>query len=294
MKNIEHSFLKIIFILISFCSFSQNKSYKIIYEEIYPLLNTDYQKAKEKWLEMELIHDRIEPVEVEIFLAYSLENNDIVFFKNRIISLMKNNGWHYIEKIDTTSSIIERSKLKRMIKVKKLNNWVSNKSFKFSNKRKINYELNSFFSERINQLIFCDQEITKLVPSENSTNINNKLVDSIIAKIDFFHIEEIVKLCILNDSILLNSFDNEIGINNKLGLILWHNLKTKTNFQKSWDALLPFIDKAYFQNKISYTFFKSYDKWSVYHYGNQYYGTIEGAVIRDNETYFERKIKYKL
>lgn len=287
-------FLKFIFILIAFYSYPQNKSYKVIYDEIYPLLSSDYPKAKEIWLKMEKTSKLIDPVEMELILGYSLKNNDIKFFKKRIVFLMKNYGWNYNQNIDTLFLNIENNFLKNNIKKSNLNNWISIKSNKIHSKWKKNHPLNSFFIERVSQLKFCDQEITKILADNNGNEEARVILDSFIYSIDYNHILEIVKLCKLNNNVLLNNFDCGVGTYNKVNLILWHNLKSKINFQRSWDQLLPFIENAYFQNKISYTIFMAYDKWCNYHFENQYYGTLEGVKIKDLETFNERKKKYNL
>ncbi|WP_066755535.1 hypothetical protein [Crocinitomix algicola] len=287
-------FLKIVFILFSLYSYTQNQSYKIIYEEIYPKLNSDYQSAKEEWLKMEAQYDSIDPAEQVLMSGYALMNNDITFFKRRIIPLMKYYGWNYSQELDTMYSVVERSMLKRMIQEKNLITWVSKKSNKHYSKWKTNAPLYSLYRNKVDQIVFSDQEVIRLFNEDTTLTDNCVFLDSLISTVHFYHIEEIIKLCKLNNGLLLNNFDNGIGIYNKLSFIIWHNLKIEVNFQKTWDALLPFIEKAYFQNKISYTLFMAYDKWSLYHYGNQYYGTINGKDIREEVTFPERKKKYRL
>ena len=90
-------YLCIVFLQIQFSFslfFSQNESFRIISEKIDPICSTNYEGAKKIFQEIEEKY-QIDPAEKLLFLKYSLENNDIRYFKSSMKKLIKNNGYNY-------------------------------------------------------------------------------------------------------------------------------------------------------------------------------------------------------
>lgn len=286
-------FVSILFFVFSHCMiFGQNETYRIIIDSIYPVYD-NYPKAKKLWFKYYDDTDT-DPSETLLFLGKALENGDINFYKKQIKSLMQDYGWTYTYN-DTLDNTINKSKLLRYIKSLNLIEWTIRKSDKYSCRPKMKHPLTKSFIEIVNSMLYLDQEITRLVPNNSIDSISMDCRNKFISEIDFNNIKKIIDLCKQNDGLIPNNFDNGIGTYYKLQIIIWHNLKTERNFQKSWDLLLPYIEKTYFAGKIGFTIFMLYDKCCYQHYGYQYYGTLgKEAQIKDKETYKDRKERYRL
>ncbi|MBS1646919.1 MAG: hypothetical protein JST67_06225 [Bacteroidetes bacterium] len=129
--------------------------------------------------------------------------------------------------------------------------------------------------------------------STDTSCLQSKLFSTMIAQEDFRHLEEIVDLSKENGG-LPNGFEYTTDIYQKIQLILLHNLKTKENFLKAWGLIFPYLEKAYFDGKISYSFLYAYDVYSNMHFGYQYYGFLDKVPVKDNEELSERKKRYKI
>lgn len=278
--------------IITFTGFAQNPTYRIIYDSIYPLLATDYSQAKRVWTNCSKIGD-IDPNETLLFLGYSLKNGDVKFYKKTIIKLIKEYGWNYAI-VDTLNEKIIRSNLLKEIKNNDLTIWTLKKSKQHHYKWRVAHPLSIMFYDKISSIIYTDQIITRFVPNQTNT-IESDVINKMISEIDYENILEIVRLCNLNDGYLPNHFDNGISTYSKLMLIIWHNLKTPSNIEKTWKILYPYIEKTYLSGKISYTIFMAYDQWYYNIYGKQYYGTLgEEIEVAEKETFIDRKNKLGL
>lgn len=292
IKRVRTLFIVASITIITFTSFSQNPTYSIIYDSIYPLLESEYNQAKRIWIKCQEIGE-IDPNETLLFLSSSLKNGDVRFYKKSIVKLMKEYGWNYTY-LDTLDEKIIRSKLLQEIKNNGLTTWTLKKSKKHHYKWRIAHPLSIMFQDKIRSIIYTDQIITRFVPNEIIT-IESELINKMISEIDYENIQEIVHMCNLNDGYLPNHFDNGIGTYSKIMLIIWHNLKTPENIDKTWKALYPYIEKTYLSGKISYTIFMAYDQWYYSIYGKQYYGTLGKAIeIEEKETFIDRKNKLGL
>lgn len=149
------------------------------------------------------------------------------------------------------------------------------------------------FQEKFRAISHADQSIRSLLTLAEDT-AELKIISRMINQVDFNNLTEICNLSDENNGVLLNDFDIGVAVYNNVAFILWHNLKSKENFQKSWDLILPYVEKAYFQNKIGSNPFKMYDIWSVNHNAYQYYGTLNDTIpVYDSLTLVKLRNKYQ-
>lgn len=269
---------------------SQNTGYLILNDSIKPIFDTNYAKAKSLLL---IYENEIDPSETMLLLDNVLLTGDIEFYKNRIIFLMTNYGWNYTY-LDTLEYRLERSSLLREIKKNGLEKWTFDASQKHFPIWVKNHTKSVRYREKILSLRYTDQLIREFIPPREDS-VRSDMMSDLIQEIDFCNLLEIAELSRLNNGMLPNNFDNGFGIYYKILSILWHNLKSEKNFDKSWELLLPFIEKAYFNKKIDFSIFVMYDKWCNIHNEYQYYGTLNDSIkIKDEETFVARQNKYFL
>ncbi len=273
---------------------AQNKTYRIIYDSIYPLFGeNDYQNAKRIW-EKHCLNADTDPSEELLFLNFSLKNDDEKFYKKHIIKLMRLYGWRYMS-TDTLPETMNRSELLQGIKQKGLVNWTIKKSNKHYTKWSSQHPYSIYFQEKVNKLVYTDQAIRKYSSKQSNDSIKNKFIWDLETQIDNDNIQQIIELAKMNNGIFPNNFDDGYGTYYKINFIIWHSLKDPNTIQKTWDLLLPYIEKTYFEGKISYTLFMAFDKWNYQFFGYQYYGTLgENIPVKDANSLEERKKKYNL
>lgn len=264
---------------------AQNLGAVDLEDSIYSVLESDYESAKKLLVKYE---DQIIPQDVVFFLDDILARGDTNFYKDRMTYLMINYGWNYnnIEKHSLSALTSELSK-------NNMHKWTFRASQKhFPVWLKNNME-SILIQEKVQAILHTDQSIRGLLFSiDDSTELN--VIYRMITEIDFNNLIEICELSDENNEVLLNDFDNGIAIYNNVQLVLWHNLKSKENFQKSWDLILPYIEKAYFQKKIDSDPFKMYDIWSLNHKGYQYFGTLKDTIpVFDSLVLSNMRTKYQ-
>ncbi len=283
--NISKYILFILSLIISEYSYSQNSSYTLLNDGIYPILKTDYPTAKS--LLMNNMED-IDPSELVFILDNILAENDIETFKIISTYLMRERGWNF-SIIDTNDTNFKLPILLEQIKTHDLVTWLIETS-------EINYPIwvkthqrDLFIISEIKSLLFAEQEIQSYL-----YKYNKDTASIISTKMGLKHMHRLWELCVLNDSTLPNNFDNGIGTYYRLTNILGSNIYNKENFYTAWEILFPFIDKAYLDGKISSSIFYFYDIWCNNHFGYQYYGTLENVKISDEEGLLERRMRYSL
>jgi hypothetical protein len=285
-------YLCIVFLQIQFSFslfFSQNESFRIISEKIDPICSTNYEGAKKIFQEIEEKY-QIDPAEKLLFLKYSLENNDIRYFKSSMKKLIKNNGYNYA---------IEDSKFKQrnfnfieLIRLKEVESWLIKKSEKYYPIWIKNHQHAFSIKLKIDQLIVKDQMrgyFCRIYDQDSTVG-----ADKMLAEIDYSNFRELLILADEN-GILPNHIDHGIGTYYSWQGILLHNLKTvsgKDYFLKIWEEILPYIEKTYFSGKIGYDLFQLYDQFLAQNYGYQYYGFEKNVPVFDLEHLEDRKIKY--
>jgi hypothetical protein len=264
---------------------AQNIGSKILKDSIYPAFQSGYEFAKKLLIKYE---DQIIPQDMVFVLEDILSVGDTNFYKDRMTYLMKNYGWNYnyIETHSLSSLSSELCKNNMFKWTWKASQeyypiWVKNNMEKL------------VMQEKFRAISHTDQSIRSLLTlAEDTTEL--KIISRMINQIDFNNLTEICNLSDENNGVLINDFDIGIAVYNNVHFILWHNLKSKENFQKSWDLILPYIEKAYFQKKIGSHPFIIYDTWSVNHFGYQYYGTFSDTVpVIDSLLLEKMKKKYQ-
>ena len=279
-------YIFILFILINTSqAIAQNSSYDLLYEGIYPALETDYPTAKSLLLNN---MEDIDPSELVLVLDNILEEDDIETFKTISTYLILERGWSF-SIIDTNDTNFKLPILLEQIKTHDLVPWLIETS---ENNYPIwvkSHQKDLFILSEINTIVYASYEIRSYLRKFDKEN-----TDSIISEMDIKHMYRLWELCILNDSMLPNNFDNGIGSYYKITNILGPNLFNKENFYPAWEIIFPFIDKAYLDGKISSNIFYSYDIWCNNHFGYQYYGTLEDVKVTDDEGLLERRMRYSL
>ncbi|NPD47540.1 MULTISPECIES: hypothetical protein [unclassified Lentimicrobium] len=263
---------------------AQNMGSIVLSDSIYPVWESDFEKAKSLLVKYE---DQIIPQDMVLILDDILANGDVDFYKDRMTYLMVNYGW--------IINNLERNKLSALaseIHNNKLYNWTYEASQKHYSVWVKNNMESLLVQEKVKAILHTDQRVRGLLSmSEDSLQLN--YIYEMITEIDYNNLMDLCDLSNENDGVLLNDFDTGIAIYNNVLFILWHNLKSEKNFQSSWDLILPFIDKAYFQKKIDASAFEMYDIWSSNHFGYQYYGTLNDTIpVFDSLRQIELKIKY--
>lgn len=269
---------------------SQNNSYSLLNDSIYPRLDTSYNEAKILLLDN---MKTIDPSELLLILDNVLVKGDTNTYKTIITYIIKEYGWNYLY-IDTLDAISANNSLLREIRNNNLEEWTYNVSQEYYPHWVSKNILSLRFQKKISAILHSDQEIRRYLPNDTNNICFDKLYNS-LTRLDYQHILEIVELCKVNNNLMLNNYDNGVGIYYNIQMVIWHNMKERENFHKTWDILLPYIENAYWAGKISNDIFKIYDTWSSFHYGYQFYGTLKESIeIKDKENYQKRKDKYKL
>jgi hypothetical protein len=269
-------------------SFAQNLSYKIIADSIFSIIDTNYWSAKNKWLELEKEYP-IDNRSRLLFINTSYQNNDTTYFQNQLQYLVKNNGFTLTDEyywLSFYESITKGA----------LEEWYNEL---YRNYHKEWVESNIAKLEIINKIEATyarDQLIAPLFKYTNDTcGIAQKLNASLI-KANIANLNAVVDICKKNGE-MPNAFDYPLSLIGKIEIIIAHNLQDSdsTDFDMKWNLILPYIEKAYFDGKISFSFFQIYDMILYQKFGYQYYGgLIKDAPFKDKENYEQRRKKYKL
>ena len=289
--KIFRQLIVIVFLISALIPKAQNQGYQILHDSIQPIIETDYPRAKTLILKYESI---IDPQELLLLLDEILSQGDIDFFKDRTQYLMINYGLNYSE-IDLVESRLIPANLQAQISKIHLTQWMFEESSKhYSNWIKENSK-SLWLRKKVYALKTADQTIRRF-PSISEDSICDELIHQQQVEIDFENLQSLAELCQINDGKMLNHFDNGLQIYYRaFGIIIWHNLNNEINFQKSWDLILPYVEAAYFEEKIDFTIFKMYDLCCKKHNDYQYYGTLDNSIpIHDLENYKQRREKYHL
>jgi len=129
--------------------------------------------------------------------------------------------------------------------------------------------------------------------SELSDSMTINIIQKELDKLDYSNILAISSLA--HKYGLPNNFDHGYNTYYRVTLLMLHSMSQEMNIKRVWVVLFPFLEQAYFDGKISYTFFYHYDKCLLKAIGYQYYGTMNDDVPNiDPENLKERKNKYSL
>lgn len=269
--------------------FSQNRSFNVIFENIDSIVSTNYPKAKQMMISLEKKY-QVDPAEKLLFLNYSLENNDIRYYKTSVKDLMKNHGYSFSKydfKIKTRNY-----ELLELLKKHQLENWMYRQSEKLYPLWIKNHPHAFEIRKKIEELVIKDQMrgyFCKISRIDSTCGAGK-----ILADIDYKNFIDVLHLADEN-GILPNHIDHGVGTYYAWQGILFHNLNTVQGndyFLKIWSEILPYIEKTYFAGKIGYDLFQLYDQFLSRTYGYQYYGFEKGVPVKDAEHLEERKKKY--
>jgi len=288
-------FLTTVAFLICVTSNAQNPSFRIIFDSITPIVQRgDYAKAKEIWQDLDKKYDT-DPQEKFHFLFYSLENDDVKYFKKEMKVLAKESGLNY--SLSDTNELLRTEEVEKFMQ-HGVYDWVVKMSSKYYHKWIYNSPIAFKTNLKVQQALLEDQFLTGnfhgfIQPDSlgNLDSISTEL-NHFIHRQSFGIIADLATYCIE-----IGTFPNNIdhGLNSyyPLELIIWHNLSSDQNFQMTWDVLRPHIEKAYFDGKISRNLFLLYDLTLYQHTGQQYYGLLADIPIKDSSTYDERKKRFR-
>jgi hypothetical protein len=93
---------------------------------------------------------------------------------------------------------------------------------------------------------------------------------------------------------LPNDFDDLWNTSGIVELVLFHCGKNPHGFQQRWDAVMPYLDKAFAAGKIGSEYLRIYDTTMHMNTGFQYYGTLENVTVQDPEGLRQRRNEHGL
>lgn len=276
--------------ILSLSSFSQNPSFKIISDSIYPLIQSnEYDKAKQIWRATEK-EFTVDQQEKYLFLLSALRNNDLKFFRKEMTSLMKESGY-FLSVMDTSSNYGDNTV--NLFREKGVLEWVVKKSNKYYPKWIVSNPIAHYAKQRSDFFIFRDQNFIRGIPPECDTSIHCKEK----------HQEYYTQFAMMSASDLAtffieiggvaNNIDHGVDVYYPLLVVIHHILETsEESMEYAWTLLLPYFEKAYFDGKIGSDIFYIYDEALFQHTGYQYYGQYGEAPILDQEGFEGRVRKY--
>jgi len=281
-------------ILTLFTSYSngQNPSFSIIFDSIYPLIQSgDYTQAKEHWIKAEKEYP-IDQQEKYLFLLNSLRNDDVSFFKKEMLRLIKESGYN-LSALDTAYKYGDQAC--DLYREKGVLNWVVEKSEKYypkwMQKNPIAYrvhETSEYFLSR-------DQNFIKLaIPVCDSSDSCMDKRNQHYEKIAIMEASELATF-IIDLGTVPNNIDHGVDVYYPLLIVLHHICEcSEKSMNYAWNLLKPHFEKAYLQGKIDNSVFYIYDEASYLHTGYQYYGMYGDAPVKDEDEYREVKERLKL
>lgn len=296
--------MKILYVAIllnCFTLLGQNPSYKLFKDSLLPLAATNYVKAKEVYIENRKHYD-YDPINVYLFLEYSLINKDIKFFEKNMIHLIKDFGYYYFYK-DTLVSKIEGS-FENEIYNTHYDNWLKEKTAKYYPKWLKNHP-EAIEIQRDFGFMLCKDQLTrnligyvkylpvvrKNIIDTNELKKYNKKIDTIYHVYDLQNVKQLENIYKKKGRALNNFEDGFVLIPN---VIVFHNLK-EGNLTETWNRLFKYYEAAYIDGKISEIYFEMYDAYLFKYEGKQYYGTLGKEVpIKDEVNFEARKNRLKL
>lgn len=288
----KFTFVLIIVLLIShFKALSQKKPYFFIYENLDSLVSVNGYEHTKQLIQSYDKKFTVYPDEVLRFLDYSLDNEDVIYYKTCIKSFSKKYGY-ILSKNDTIDlkymgdgTFVKKIEKNGLIDwtmettQKNYKKWISNNPDVININRKL-YAL----EQKDQYLRIITASFMHLDSAYYAKELENGDYDNLLSLLQIYK---------ENDSIIPNSFDNGVK-HPQAWLVIWHNIKNPNQFNTTWALLMPYIEKTYFAGKIGVYYFQVIDYWMNEFYGEQYYGTLKNVPIRDIEHFEERKKKYKL
>lgn len=274
-----------VFVFVVFSCFpilAQNKTYKLYWDSINPLLENNYVTAKTKFLELKNKIQFDPAIELR-FLESSLKHDDIEFFKATIPNLIRNHGYKFY-RIDTLRYL--QNDFNDLVYDKGLSNWLLKSCDELYPEWIKSHPVQHELKIRIEKLRIIDQTRIDYYILYDSC----KLAPEFLKRLDYDIFANLLMICKANNNRVPNEYD--LGFDCGWSLILLHNLR-KENMFEIWNLILPYIEKAYFDEKIDDGLFRLFDDLLQRERGYQYYGFLEGVPIHDEGNLLKRKAKYK-
>lgn len=254
--------------LITLHIYSQNERDIKIHETIYPNLYTDYDLVKSEILKLE------ENYGYEAHLKYilinqSFENSDLDFFKAELSILVREYGFNlaYEPEYKAYYIAITAGELAVWFKDMYLKNhfiWLNNNFLKQADLRKLNRLKDKTVT--YNSINHGIQEVLILDGDQKEAQ------NTYFADAAFSNLAELYELTRKLD--MYPTAKNFALVQNSFDLLVYQNLSTEPNFERTWLLFEPFYRKAYQNHTIDYIIYKNYDLYSFIHYKNQRYGLI--------------------
>lgn len=285
------TFITLICLLISTKVNSQNHSYTILYDQIYPLVYQDYVVGKNMYLEI-ASSASIDPSERLQFATLALTEGDVDFYKTEVKDLIRYSGYFF-----TYEDTLKSPAMTEKLKTHHLLDWLVSET-------NANYPL---WIKENTEAYFIQSKLLAMAEVNKTRSYYYKLIDYCESKNDSLGKAEVLNY--LRDldftqlyTIITFSKTHGLPTNFDAGYssyyifqkILINNAYDIFNFKRTWHHIFPHLEKAYFDGKISNSFLKIYDKALQQHFGHQYYGTIEGIEITDPDGLAERRKKFGL
>jgi hypothetical protein len=154
-----------------------------------------------------------------------------------------------------------------------------------------------FFHTHLNRMevirrIHCIHKLDQARALVLRYSSDDSVADSIIAGIDQENLRDIIALA--NEFGLPNDFDDLWNTSGIVELVLFHCGKNPHGFQQRWDAVMPYLDKAFAAGKIGSEYLRIYDTTMHMNTGFQYYGTLENVTVQDPEGLRQRRNEHGL
>lgn len=255
-------------------SFSQN-SYGLIEEKVNAQLELDnYRKAKQEWLQIEKSID-VDPSEKYLFLMEALDNNDVKFFKHEIKKLILKSGWNYAV-FDTSHQVKVDDPYMELIHTKGLSEWLLKKSQNLHPKWIKKHSIEFAIQQKVNLVYNQDQYAIQCLASFTDYSCSpcdssQEAINGYLLELNRQHLQELIDLA-NSYGVFPNSFDHGYGVSNLFEIILWHNLKVKSNFKEAWESVFPYLSVLYKQGKLRTDIFRMHDDLATLYFGYQTFG----------------------
>ncbi|MCZ2100217.1 MAG: hypothetical protein LC107_01605 [Chitinophagales bacterium] len=280
------SYLKLISFIVFFIfntiyAISQNPTIKIFYEDIYPFLDVNYDKAKNAYIQYTAMKatSKFLPSFLENLSYYAFVNDDFDFAFSLADSLIQNYGFQ----ISPPIGQFEKSYFYELLVSKN----VYNKFSMIQDSLLPIYYKNNFRSlyvkERINECVFKDILLSNIMFEFPDSSCLKEPYYSILSNEDAISISIIEKIC-KKEGRMINNFDHGIETAQYVEFIFLHSLKNPKNIERIRQILSQYAESTYLEGKIDYNLFKLFDKWEYYHTGYQSYGTIKDAPYKYNKS----------
>lgn len=292
------------FAFLNVSTFAQNPSYALFGDSIFPIAETNYEKAKHIFGKYESAY-LYDPTNILAFLQYSLEKNDTSFFKKQIQKLIRDYGYNFLYSDTVLVSYESYDHFKHAIHEKGLSEWTVSAVKENLPIWVKNHPENIAF-EGIKEKLYIKDQLTReffwqvreeglSLAHEDSllhAKLRNKISEQFYANDlqNIYFIREVIKR---NGNKLPTNFDC-LYLSNYIELVVFHNMKAFVNLKMTWQILHQYFEEAYLQGTIGMGFFSMYDKYLFESTGKQYYGTLGNEIpADDSKALLRRKELYK-